>query len=240
MTTEGNQSNALILRAQAGEKEAMDQLVRENIALVKYVVKRYMNRGREYDDLFQLGCLGLVKAIQNFDTSFNVRFSTYAVPVILGEIRRFLRDDSLLRVSRSIKENAQKACRYVEQYAAAHGREPTPDEISAELGLSREDVMLAVDSMRPARSLSEPVGDEGSLTLQDTLGEDGTREIDDRIEVQQLLSRLDEKERVIMTRRYFDQHTQSQIAADMGMTQVQVSRLESKIIKRLREIAQAG
>lgn len=240
MTQEANQSNELIQAAQQGDGAAMDRLVRENIALVKFVVKRYLNRGKEYDDLFQIGCMGLVKAIKNFDMQFQVRFSTYAVPVILGEIRRFLRDDGPVRVSRSIKENAQKICRFMEQYAASSDRDPTLDEIGAALNMSHEDALLTLDSMRPTRSLSEPVGEEGSLTLQDTVGEDRTSEIDDRIQVQQLLDTLDERERIVMTRRYFQQHTQAEIALDLGMTQVQVSRMESKIIKRLREIAQAG
>ena len=236
MTREDNQSQ-LIERAQSGDPQAMDALVRTHLALVKYVVRRYLNRGREYDDLYQMGCLGLVKAIRNFDTSYDVRFSTYAVPVILGEIRRFLRDDAPVRVSRSIKENAVKVYRFIEEYEARNLKEPGLDEIAAGLSLSREDALLALDSTRPTRSFSEPVAGDGSLTLGDTLGEDKTCEIDDRLTVDGMLKKLDEKERSIVLRRYFAHHTQSEIAQDFGMTQVQVSRLESKIIARLRREA---
>ncbi len=236
MTREDNQSE-LIGRAQAGDPQAMDALVRTHLALVKYVVRRYVNRGREYDDLYQMGCLGLIKAIRNFDTSFDVRFSTYAVPVILGEIRRFLRDDAPIRVSRSIKENAVKVYRFIETYEATHQKEPGLDEIASALSLSREDALLALDSARPTRSFSEPVAGDGSLTLGDTLGEDDTARIDDRLTVHAMLEKLSEKERAIVLRRYFSRHTQSEIAQDYGMTQVQVSRLESRIIARLRREA---
>ena len=236
MTREDNQSQ-LIERAQAGDPQAMDALVRTHLALVKYVVRRYLNRGREYDDLYQMGCLGLVKAIRNFDTSYEVRFSTYAVPVILGEIRRFLRDDAPVRVSRSIKENAVKVYRYIEEYEARNHKEPGLDEIASGLSLSREDALLALDSTRPTRSFSEPVAGDGSLTLGDTLGEDTTDKIDDKLTVDGMLKKLDDRERTIVLRRYFAHHTQAEIAQDFGMTQVQVSRLESKIIARLRREA---
>lgn len=241
MSQEGNERiRGLILRAQQGDRAAMDQMVTENLALVKYVVKRYMNRGREYDDLYQLGCLGLVKAIKNFNMDYDVRFSTYAVPVILGEIRRFLRDDGLVRVSRSIKENAQRIYRYIEEYEGQFGVEPSIDQIAETLMLSREDALLALNSARPPRSLSEHIGEDGALTLQDTVGEDRQEEIDRRIELERLLKTLPEKERQILIRRYFDQHTQTEIAGDYGMTQVQISRLESRIIGRLRAAMQVG
>ena len=236
MSRDGNQSQ-LIERAQVGDPQAMDALVRTHLALVKYVVRRYLNRGREYDDLYQMGCLGLVKAIRNFDTSFDVRFSTYAVPVILGEIRRFLRDDAPVRVSRSIKENAVRVYRFIEEYEARNAKDPGLDEIASALSLSREDALLALDSTRPTRSFSEPVAGNGNLTLGDTLGEDTTSVIDDKLTVDQMLKKLNEKERAIVLRRYFARHTQSEIAEDFGMTQVQVSRLESKIIARLRREA---
>lgn len=241
MSLDQNQSIRLIEQAQQGDTQAMQSLVEANLALVKYVVKRYAGRGLEYDDLYQLGCMGLVKAIKNFNTSFDVKFSTYAVPVILGEVRRYLRDNCLIRVSRSIRENALRIHRFREQYEMQHGREPSLDELAEGVGLSREDALLALDSLKPARSLSEPVGDaQGALTLGDTVGDDPTERIDDGIALQQMLSKLDEKERIILTRRYFSSHTQSAIAQDLGMTQVQVSRLEGRIIKRLQEMARAS
>lgn len=220
---------------------AMDQMVSANLALVKFVVKRYIGRGLEYDDLYQLGCMGLVKAIKNFNTEYQVRFSTYAVPVILGEIRRYLRDNCLIRVSRSIRENALRIHRFREVFERDHARDPTLEEVAEALGLSREDALLALDSLMPTRSLSEPVGGDGSgLTLGDTVGEDPTASIDDNIALSQMLSGLSETERIVLTRRYLSSHTQSHIAKDLGMTQVQVSRMEGRILKRLREMAQAA
>lgn len=237
MTADQNISiRARIQRAQAGEEQAMDEMVRDNLALVKFVVRRYINRGKEYDDLYQLGCLGLVKAIKNFDLTYDVKFSTYAVPVILGEIRRFIRDDGLMRVSRSIKENAQRIYRFIELREGETGREPSLDEIAEALELSTEDALLALNSARPTRSLSEPIGEDGTMTLQDTVGEDRTEEIDQRIELNRLITNLPEKERQIIVGRYYLNQTQSEIAKRYGMTQVQVSRLESKIIGRLRDV----
>lgn len=232
-----NQSAARIRDAQAGDKAAMDELVRGNLALVKFVVKRFQGSGRDFDDLYQMGCMGLVKAISRFDPSFGVRFSTYAVPVILGEIRRYLRDDAPIRVSRSIQDNARKIRAFCDQYEAQHQKTPTLTEMAQGAGLSREDVVLALDAAKPPRSLSEPIGEDGHLALEDTVGEDNMPDIDRRILLGQLLATLSVKEREILTRRYFDRQTQSQVALAFGMTQVQVSRLEGRLLKRLREIA---
>ena len=232
-----SQTRVLLEQAQQGDAQAMSTLVEDNLALVKYVVKRFQGTGRDWDDLYQLGCMGLVKAIRGFNTDFEVRFSTYAVPVILGEVRRFLRDDAPMRIARSIKENARRIYAFVEERQAQTGSTPTLSEMAEATGLSREDALLALESMRPTRSLSEPVGRDGSLTLGDTVGEDRMEEVDKRLLIQQLLATLDDKEREILVRRYFDHQTQSQIASAFGMTQVQVSRLESKLLKRLREAA---
>lgn len=234
-----NGSKALIEQAQTGDPEAMKRMVEDNLALVKYVVKRFQGVGRDWDDLYQLGCMGLVKAVKNFDTSYDVKFSTYAVPVILGEVRRFLRDDGPMRISRSIKDNARKISQYL-HVCEIEGRVPTIMDIAEHAEIDREEAVLALDSLRPARSLSEPIGTDGNLTLGDTVGEDQTHVIDRRIELEQLLAVLDERERKLLIRRYYDRWTQSQIAGEFGMTQVQVSRMESKLLKRLREIAQAG
>ncbi len=236
-----NESIQLIMRAQAGDQQALSTMVEENLALVKFVVRRYAGRNVEYEDLLQLGSMGLVKAIQNFNTEYEVRFSTYAVPVILGEVRRYLRDNCLIRVSRTIRENALKIHRFRESFEKERGEDPTLSQIAEALGMDQEDALLALDSLAPTRSLSEPIGGaEGSLTLGDTVGADPTAEMDDRIALEQMLSGLEERERIILERRYFASHTQSAIAADLGMTQVQVSRLEGKIIKRLRETAQVA
>ncbi len=238
MNEADNESKGLIERAKLGDADAMKQMVENNLALVKYVVKRFQGVGRDWDDLYQLGCMGLVKAVKNFDTAYDVKFSTYAVPVILGEVRRFLRDDGPMRVSRSIKDNARKIAVYL-QACEIEGKMPTIGEIAEHTGLDREEAVLAFDSLRPARSLSEPIGTDGSLTLGDTLGADPFGVVDQKIELEQLLAVLDERERELLVRRYYDRWTQSQIALSLGMTQVQVSRMESKLLKRLREIAQA-
>lgn len=238
MSPKLNQSEirSLIEKAGQGDAQAMATLVEENLALVKYVVKRFAAKDREWEDLYQIGCMGLVKAIRNFDTGFPVCFSTYAVPVILGEVRRFLRDDGPVRVSRSIRDNARKICAYSDEYQACTGQAPTLEQTALETGLSREDALLALESLSPARSLSEPIGHEGEMTLGDTLGEDQMEQVDKRLLVQQLLDTLDEQEREVLVRRYFGQETQSQIAARFGMTQVQVSRLEKKLLQRLKEM----
>ncbi|MDO4548863.1 MAG: sigma-70 family RNA polymerase sigma factor, partial [Clostridia bacterium] len=152
MTNDINQSNALITRAQSGDAGAMAEMVENNIALVKFVIKRFTNAGRDWEDMYQLGCMGLVKAIRNFDISIGVRFSTYAVPVILGEVRRFMRDDGPMRVSRSIRDNARAIAAYCEKAESESGTRPSIDDIAANVGLSREDVILAIDSLKPTIS----------------------------------------------------------------------------------------
>lgn len=240
MSPQLNQSQVrdYIEKAQQGDPEAMSQLVQDNLALVKYAVKRYQGPGREWEDLYQLGCLGLVKAIRNFDLSYPVRFSTYAVPLILGEVRRYLRDEGPMRISRTIRENARRIAEYIKTSQAQTGKSPTLEEMARAAGLSQEETLLALESLRPARYLSEPVGSQEGITLADTVGEDKTDEVDRKLLVEQLLSTLDDKERQILMKRYFDRQTQSQIAASFGMTQVQVSRLENRVLKKLREKAQ--
>ena len=233
MKAEAYESTLQLIRdAQAGDKTALEQLVTENAALVKFVAKRYLNRGREFDDLYQLGCLGLLKAIRNFDVDYGVQFSTYAVPLILGEIRRYLRDDGLIRVSRSIKENAAKVNRAAEKLFSESGQEPDIQTLSEATHLSQDEVLMALEASRPARSLSEPLSSDGSLILADTLGVDETEQ---RIALSQMLAELSEQERMLLERRYFLRHTQSDIAKDMGVSQVQISRMESRILKKLRE-----
>lgn len=211
----------------------------DNLALVKYIVKRFLGRGVEYDDLFQWGCLGLVKAIDRFDPDYPVQFSTYAVPVIMGEIRRCLRDDGPVHISRTIHEQARQIDRFTRDFEAEHQRAPTLDEIAGGLNLDREAVALAMNSKKQIRSLSEPVnGSEEGLRLMDVLGVDTMPKVDARLTLARMLRDLPDKERAVIVRRYFQSHTQTQIAKDMGMTQVQVSRMESRILKRMREMAE--
>ena len=223
----------LIEKAQAGDRSAMEQMTIRHDALVKFVVRRFTGRGAEADDLYQLGRLGLVKAIRNFDTRYDVRFSTYAVPLIMGEIRRFLRDDGQIHVSRSIRQNAQR----IQALCQECGEETPPvSEIAAKLGLTEEDVLLAMEASQRPRSLNEPLGEDG-LVLADVLGHDETEKTLERIELRRLIERLQPREREVIVRRYFRDETQAAIARDLGMTQVQVSRLESRILRQMREAA---
>lgn len=225
------------MRAQNGDGEAREQLVKDNLALVKYIVKRFMGRGAEFDDLFQWGCLGLLKAIDRFDPEYPVRFSTYAVPVIMGEIRRFLRDDGLVHVSRTINEQARCIGKCIDEFEAREHRRPELDEIAEALSMDRESVVLAMNSRNRVRSLSEPVRGDSELRLMDVIGTEPMKKVDNRLTLSRLLRDLTDQERAVIVRRYFQSHTQSQIAKDMGMTQVQVSRMESRILKRMRGMA---
>lgn len=211
--------------------------MRDNLALVKYIVKRFMGRGAEFDDLFQWGCLGLLKAIDRFDPDYPVRFSTYAVPVIMGEIRRFLRDDGMVHVSRTINEQARRIEKFIEGFEAREHRRPEIDEITGALGMDRESVVLAMNSRQRVRSLSEPVQGDSELRLMDVLGTEPMKKVDARLTLSRLLRDLTDQERAVIIRRYFKAHTQTEIARDMGMTQVQVSRMESRILKRMRGMA---
>ena len=227
-----------LIRAQAGDRAAREALVEENLALVKFIVKRFAGRGAEMEDLYQYGCLGLLKAVDRFDPNYPVRFSTYAVPVIMGEIRRYLRDDGPIHVSRTIHERARKVQAYMEAYEAEHNCQPGVGEIAGALDMEPEDVLLALNSRGRVRSLDEPVGAGGELRLKDVVGTEPMANVDARLTLSKLLRDLSDEERTLIVRRYFKSHTQTQIAWDMGISQVQVSRMESRILKRMR--AQAG
>lgn len=235
----------LIKRAQAGDGAAEEQLVVNNIALVKSIVRGYLRRSIEYDDLIQIGSLGLVKAIQRYDPSFGVRFSTYAVPMISGEIKRHLRDDGIIKVSRCLKENAIKIYRAQDMLKKALGRDPELSELEKETGLTKEDIIESLDAVRDPISLDNAAfsthGNESKAKVLDTMSDERADSegdlIIDRIMIEQLLSELDERERKIILLRYFRDKTQLEIASDIGVSQVQVSRLLSKALKKLKEIA---
>ena len=210
----------------------------ENLPLVHFVLRRFRDRGAEYEDLFQYGCMGLLKAINRFDPSYNARFSTYAVPIILGEVRRYLRDDGPVHVSRTIHDNAIRVERFREDYVKERAREPTVQEISGGTGLDVENVLLALNARHRVRSLSEPVGAEGGLRLMDVIGEESMAEVDARLTLKTLLMELSPEERTLILRRYFQAHTQTAIARDMGVSQVQISRMEGRILKRMRARAE--
>lgn len=233
------QTLALLKRVHEGDKEAREQLVEENMGLVYTVVRRFLGRGCEQEDLVQIGCIGLLKAIDNFDTSFDVRFSTYAVPMITGEIKRFLRDDGIIKVSRILKESAAKAFRARELLEKRRGTEPTMEEIAQETGISSEELVLAMEAVSDVESLSQTIynGDGTPVLLGDRLPDrqDRNEELLNRMLLRELLGLLEEQEQEIIRLRYFEDCTQVQVALRLGMTQVQVSRSEKRILKKLRE-----
>lgn len=232
----------LISRAHDGDEAARTKLVEENTGLVWCVVRRFYGRGTEAEDLFQIGSIGLLKAIDRFDLSFNVRFSTYAVPVISGEIRRFLRDDGMLKVSRSLKELSFKVCRAKEKFMKEYDREPTVQELSELTGVEKEELVQALEASAEVESLHKPVSlsGEGEVSLMDRLEnkEKAEETIVNHMFLEFLLQKLKKDERRLIYLRYFENKTQSQTGEIMGISQVQVSRLEKKILGSMRKQAQ--
>ncbi|WP_129600341.1 RNA polymerase sporulation sigma factor SigF [Anaerophilus nitritogenes] len=231
----------LIKRAQDGDQEAKNILVQHNLGLVRSVLKRFANRGYEKEDLYQLGCIGLMKAIDKFDFSYDVRFSTYAVPMIIGEIKRFLRDDGIIKVSRSLKQTAGRVKSAKETLFKKFGREPTLKELSSMLDLSKEEIVMAMDSNIQPDYLYDIIHqDDGSpVHLIDKISEtkmEEEGEVLDRIALVEIISKLKSRERTIIILRYFKDKTQTEIANILGISQVQVSRIEKKILKQMREL----
>lgn len=237
----------LIKRAHNGEKEARDRLVLENMGLVYSVSRRFLGRGYEIEDLNQIGSIGLIKAIDKFDDSFDVRFSTYAVPMIAGEIKRFLRDDGMIKVSRSIKENGYRLKKESDRLMALYGREATPGELAAATELSIEDVVMALEANTDVESIYKTVyqGDGSEVYLLDKVSSEHmvschnqSPESDrllERILLGELLGKLNDTEKEVIRLRYFNENTQSDVAKKMGISQVQVSRMEKKIFTKLRQ-----
>lgn len=227
----------LILKAKSGDKSAREQIVKENLGLVHSIVKKFLGRGYDVEDLFQIGCIGIIKATDKFDTSYNVRFSTYAVPMIMGEIKRFLRDDGMVKVSRSLKEIAGKACAAKEHMEKELLREVTVGEIAERIGETPENIVMAFEAVSPLESLYKSVnqGEKGETYLIDKLADDKDEDaLIDKITLQQAISRLCERDRKIILLRYFKGKTQREISAILGISQVQVSRLEKKILSEMR------
>ena len=230
---------ALIRKSHDGDKEAREQLVEENVGLVWCVVRRFYGRGTEAEDLFQIGSIGLLKAIDKFDLSYDVKFSTYAVPMISGEIKRFLRDDGMIKVSRSLKELAVRSLQTREKLTDRLGREPTLEELAGEMGVDKEEIVQAMEAAgSEVESLYRPIHQkEGSeIRLLDKIEEKERKEdrILDRMVLKQLLETLEPKERQLIYLRYFAEKTQSDVGRIMGISQVQVSRLEKRILEDLR------
>lgn len=229
----------LIKRAKDGDNAALDYLTEMNLPLVSSISKKFLNRGYEYDDIFQIGCIGLVKAINNFDENFNVKFSTYAVPMIIGEIKRFLRDDGMIKVSRSIKNTARKLHYDKDTLTKTLGREPTIEELSEYSKVDKEDIITALESASSMQYLYDTIHqDDGApVLLIDKLSEDyeEDNEVIDKLALKEALGKLDVKSRQIIILRYFKDKTQIQVAKMMGISQVQVSRIEKKVLKIMRD-----
>ncbi|MFS8512906.1 MAG: RNA polymerase sporulation sigma factor SigF [Planifilum fulgidum] len=227
----------LIEASQTGDEEARNRLVRHNIRLVWSVVQRFLNRGYEAEDLFQIGCIGLLKAVDKFDLSYDVKFSTYAVPMIIGEIQRFLRDDGMVKVSRSLKELANRIRKVKDDLTKELGRVPTVSEIAAEMGVSPEEIVFAQEANRTPASIHETVyeNDGDPITLMDQIADDSEEAWFDKITLNEAINRLSKRERLIVYLRFFKDQTQSEVAERLGISQVQVSRLEKKIIQKIRQ-----
>lgn len=230
----------LIKRAQAGEKEAREVLIEQNLGLVHHIVRRFMGRGFELEDLFQIGVIGLIKAIDKFNDSYDVKFSTYAVPLITGEIKRFIRDDGMVKVSRTIKENGVKVKYARERLHSRLGREPVLSEVAEETSLTVEEVMLAVEANVQVESIYKSVyqNDGNEIYMIDQLADEGKDEQEsllNHLVVRQLIGSLPENEQKLIILRYYQDKTQTEVARIMGISQVQVSRLEKKILLGMRE-----
>ena len=229
----------LIKMAQSGDREALERLIEQNVGLIWNAVRKFGGRGTENDDLFQLGAIGLIKAVNKFDTSFNVEFSTYAVPMIIGEIRRFLRDDGMIKVSRTLKETATKANQAAEKIAAEKGREATISEIAEMLNINSCDVTLAFEATQTHDSIYRTVYDSGGapVLLMDKLeNEDSCEEnILNSVALNEAIKKLPQRERQILLLRYYKEKTQSEVARIMGLSQVQISRIEKKLLCSLQK-----
>ena len=228
----------LITKAKKGDEEAKTILFKENSPLIKSLVKRFLNKGVEYDDLYQIGTIGLLKAINNFDTTYNVKFSTYVVPMVIGEIKRFMRDDGAIKVSRSIKSLNLKIKKYVDEFSKENYRKPTPQEIAKKFEIDESEVIFVMDSASMPISIYTQLDDDSSngLLLIDRLNQDNSHEdIIDNIMLKETLKSLDKRDKKIILLRFFRDKTQSEIAKVLVVSQVQVSRLENKVLEKLKE-----
>ena len=232
----------LIKKAQSGDMQARERLVASNIALVKSLVRRYMNRGVEYDDLLQIGSLGLVKAVLGFKAEYGSRFSTYAVPLILGELKRYMRDDGMIKVSRSVKETYIKIKNEREKLCRELGHEPGVKDIARALDISEDEVLTALESARAPISLEQPLSDnsDSDTILEHIPGRETGAELIDIMLLKQYIGELEGNERKVILLRYFKSMTQSRIADMLGISQVQVSRIESRVLKKLRIKMEGG
>ena len=228
----------LFVKIKAGDEEARNTFINGNLRLVLSVIQRFHGRGESADDLFQVGCVGLIKAIDNFDLSQNVQFSTYAVPMIIGEVKRYLRDNNSIRVSRSVRDLAYKAIQYKEKYTKEKGREPTIEEIAKELQVETEDVAFSFTAIQDPVSLQEPAYNDGTDSINIMEQVRDTKNTDEmwaeNMTIKSALQRLNDKEKTIITKRFFDGRTQMEVAEEIGISQAQVSRLEKSAIGHIK------
>ena len=227
----------LIKLAQSGDELAKEKLVKENSPLIKSVIRWFKDKGVEYDDLYQLGCMGFLKAINRFDVSYNVKFSTYVVPMVVGEIKRFMRDDGAVKVSRAIKGLNVRIPKYSDEFWAKNSRKPTISELSEHFKINEQEIVMAMDSAKMPVSLYTPFddGEEDGLTIIDRFDGEQNEDFVDKYALKELIDGLEERDKKIILMRYFYDKTQSEIAKRLGVSQVQVSRLENKILENLKK-----
>lgn len=240
----------LLVQARMGDKKARDTLVEDNLGLVHYIVKRFLNRGYEAEDLFQIGCIGLMKAIDQFDISYQVKFSTYAVPLITGEIKRFIRDDGLIKISRSLKENSYHIMKASEKFMQEYNRQPSMHELVEVTGLSDEEIVMAMEINTPVESIYQTVyqADGNEIYLIDQISQNGyvnslvcskddteKEKLIDHIVLNELMDGLDENEKRLIQWRFYEEKTQTEIAKLLNVNQVQICRMEKKIVRKMRE-----
>jgi RNA polymerase sporulation-specific sigma factor len=235
----GKEMKELLIKMQQGDNECREKFIKGNLRLVLSVIQRFNNRGENVDDLFQVGCIGLIKAIDNFDLSQNVKFSTYAVPMIIGEIRRYLRDNNSIRVSRSLRDIAYKALQVRDKLIRENNKEPTISQIAKELNIPREEVVFALDAIQDPVSLFEPIYHDGgdAIYVMDQISD--TKNLDENwlenISIKEAMKKLNDREKLILNLRFFDGRTQMEVADEIGISQAQVSRLEKTALRHMRK-----
>lgn len=233
------EKNELFIKIKQGDEKAREEFINGNLRLVLSVIQRFGGRGESSDDLFQVGCIGLIKAIDNFDTTLNVQFSTYAVPMIIGEVRRYLRDNNPIRVSRSVRDLAYKAIQVREKLTKEDGKEPTIERIAKELGIEREEIAFSFDAIQDPISLQEPIYKDGAenIFIMDQVKDNKNTDEKwaENLSLAEAMKKLNQREKVIITKRFFDGRTQMEVADEIGISQAQVSRLEKTAIQRIKK-----
>lgn len=234
------EKNILFEKIKKGDNAAREKYIKGNLRLVLSVIRRFSNHNENLDDLFQIGCIGLMKSVDNFDPTIGVKFSTYAVPMIIGEVKRYLRDNNSIRVSRSVRDLAYKAMQYKEQYIRENGKEPTVEEIAKELKVEKEDVAFSFDAIQDPVSLQEPVySDSGeNIYIMDQVKDAKNTDENwaEKITIVQIMKKLNDKEKMIITKRFFDGRTQMEVANEIGISQAQVSRLEKNALQHIKRL----